>query len=140
MRLAALPITLLSILSSAEAGAQEFKPYPRANISEAQWQTYYDEVREKHAASQQDIDDQKLLVFTDKATGTIYGFTKPGHPAHPAWIARRVEQRGDELFVGQIGYFAGAEPPFAKLFRAYLELNEKMKEDVKRRRQSPAKE
>jgi hypothetical protein len=127
------------IFLSFGAQTQEFKPYPRANITVTQWQTYFDEVREKHGDTVQDIEDQKLLVFTDKATTTIYGFTKPGHAAHPAWIARKPEQRGDSLFIGQIGYFAGAEPPFAKLFRDYLELNEKMKAEIKSRQQQGEK-
>ena len=130
---------LTTLLLGSGAQAQEFKPYPRANITEAQWQAYFDEVREKHGATVQDIEDQKLLVYTDAATSTIYGFTKPGHPAHPAWIARKLEQRGDSLQVGQIGYFAGAEPPFAKLFREYIALNEKMKEDIDRRRKQGEK-
>lgn len=62
------------------------------------------------------------------------------HPAHPAWIARKPEQCGDSIFIGQIGYFAGAEPPFAKLFREYLALNEKLKEDLKRRREPSDKQ
>jgi hypothetical protein len=133
-----LPLALLSLVASLQisnAVAQEFKPYPRANITEAQWLEYFDEVRAKHGATVQDVEDQKLLVFTDKATTTIYGFTKPGHPAHPAWVARKPEQHGDSIYIGQVGYFAGAEPPFAKLFREYLALNEKMKEDIKRLRQ-----
>ena len=122
------------------ATAQEFKPYPTAHITEAQWQSYFDEVRTNYGATVQDIDDQKLLVYTDTATTTIYGFTKPGHPAHPAWITRKPEQRGDSVYIGQIGYFAGAEPPFAELFREYLALNEKMKEDIERRRQQAGKQ
>ena len=133
-------VTLTAFLLVSGARAQEFKPYPRANITEAQWQSSFDEVREKHGATVQDVEDQKLLVYTDRATSTIYGFTKPGHPAHPAWIARKPEQRGDSLFIGQIGYFAGAEPPFAKLFRDYLALNEKMKEEFKRRQQQGEKQ
>lgn len=120
-------------LASTLANGQEFKPYPRANITEAQWQTYFDEVRTKHGATVQDIEDQGLLVFTDSTNSTVYGFTKPGHPAHPAWVARKPEQRGDGVYIGQIGYFAGAEPPFAKLFREYAALDEKIKEAIKRR-------
>jgi hypothetical protein len=141
MRVArAIAVLFCSFLLAERASAQEFKPYPRANITEAQWQRYFDEVREKHGASVQDIGDQKLLVFTDKTTNTIYGFTKEGHPAHPAWITRKLEQRGDELFVGQIGYFAGSEPPFGQLFREYLALNVKMKEDAKRKQQEVGKQ
>jgi hypothetical protein len=133
----------LSILAvAALAGpvsAQEFKPFPRANISAAQWTAYFDEVRTKHGSNVQDIDDQKLLIYTDAATTTLYAFTKPGHPAHPAWITRKPEQRNDNIFIAQIGYFAGEEPPFAQLFRSYLALNEKMKEDIKRKQPESTK-
>ena len=127
--------TLVLLLVSSVASAQEFKPFPRANITEDQWNTYFNEVRMKLTSNVQDIEDQKLLVFTDAAGKTIYAFAKPGHPAHPAWIARKLEQRGDELWIGQIGYFSGAEPPFAQLFRAYIELNDKMRQDFKNRPQ-----
>ncbi|MFM9879571.1 MAG: DUF4019 domain-containing protein [Burkholderiaceae bacterium] len=122
--------------------AQEFKPYPEANITEAQWQSYFDEVRKKHGSTVQDLENQKLLVYTDtdRATFTVYAFTKPGHSAHPAWIARKPEQRGDSIFIGQIGYFVGAEESFAKLFREYLALNDKMKEDIKRQQQQSEKQ
>ncbi len=136
-------IYLLAFISayalSFQVIAQEFKPYPRADITVAQWLTYFNEVREKHGTTVQDLDDEKLLVYTDKTTTTIYGFTKPGHPAHPAWITRKPEQRGDSLFIGQIGYFAGSEPPFAKLFRDYLALNERLTEDIKLRSQQVEK-
>jgi len=35
--------------------------------------------------------------------------------------------------VRQIGYFAGSEPEFAKLFRFYQERNAQLMEDVARR-------
>ncbi len=119
--------------------AQEFKPFPRANITVAQWQAYFDEVKAKHGANVQDIEDQKLLIYTDTATTTLYAFTKPGHPAHPAWVTRRPEQRNDSIFIAQIGYFAGEEAPFAQLFRAYAALNERMREDIKRRQAESSK-
>ena len=119
------------IVFAHEGNAQEFKPHPTAGITQAQWQKYYSEVKEKHGATAQDFIEQKLLVFTDKATGTSYAFTQPGHAAHPAWVARKPEQRGDGIFIAQIGYFAGSEAPFAILFKQYAALNEKMSEDIK---------
>jgi hypothetical protein len=119
--------------------AQDFKPFPRANITVAQWQSYFDEVKAKHGANVQDVEDQKLLVYTDSATTTLYAFTKPGHPAHPAWVTRKPEQRNDSIFIAQIGYFAGEEAPFAQLFRAYAALNERMREDIKRRQAESSK-
>lgn len=141
MKKVILLLTVIAFSSASfDAAPQEFKPYPRANISPAQWQTYFDEVRHKHGASVQDIEAQRLLVYIDSVTGTIYGFTKPGHPAHPAWVSRKPEQRGDSIFMAQIGYFAGEEAPFAKLFREYQELNERMNEELARRQSqaSPA--
>jgi Protein of unknown function (DUF4019) len=128
-----LLILVLSLITCAAALGQEFKPYPRANISVAQWQQYIEEVRQKHGSTAQDLDDQQLIVYRDDASSTIYAFTKPGHPAHPAWITRKPEQRSNSVFVGQIGYFAGAEPAFAQLFKEYLALNEKLKDEISRR-------
>jgi hypothetical protein len=119
------------------AQAQEFKPYPRANISEAQWQQYFEEVSQKYGPTAQDLGEQKMVLYKDEVSNTFYAFTKPGHPAHPAWIARKLEPRGNSLGIAQIGYFAGAEPPFAKLFREFSALNEKLKEDANRKQSAP---
>jgi hypothetical protein len=116
--------------------AQVFNPYPRANISEAQWKQYFDEVRQKHGTTAQDFGDQKLIRYLDEASNTFYLFTKLGHPAHPAWVASKPEQREDSLFINQIGYFAGDETPFAQLFRDVTSQNEKVKESIDRRRSS----
>ena len=121
-------------LTQAPCIAQEFKPHPQAGITLAQWQAYFDEVKGKHAAAMQDVEAAKLLVFEDGATKTIYSFTKPGHPAHPAWVTRKVEQRGDSIVVNQTGYFAGDEPSFAQLFRSYSELNAKIEAEFKQKR------
>jgi hypothetical protein len=125
-------IALLLALFCATVHSQEFKPYPTADVTPKQWQAYFDEVQFKHGASTQKLDDQKLIVFRDEVTNTVYAFTLRGHQAHPAWITRRPEKRGDSLHMNQIGYFAGAEKPFAELFRAYLSLNDKMIADIKR--------
>ena len=125
---------LLSTLVLTLAGrlqAQEFKPHPQANITSLQWLIYFNEVFKKHSASVQALDDQKLTVYTDAATNTVYSFTQPEHAAHPAWIARKPEQRVGEVVINQIGYFAGSEPAFAKLFKDYLAANETTKQILK---------
>jgi hypothetical protein len=115
------------------ASAQEFKPFPRADITQAQWQAYYDEVSTKHQPNVQIVEAEKLIIFNDPESKSFYAFTQPGHPAHPAWITRKLEVRNDNLFIGQIGYFAGDEPQFARLFKAYLDLNEKLREASKQK-------
>ncbi len=67
-----------------------------------------------------------LVVFnSDRPGGILYAFTQPGHAAHPAWIARRLVQTGQNLSMDQVGYFAGQEAPFAALFQQYQELSNK---------------
>jgi hypothetical protein len=126
-------IFALALLLSTLASAQEFKPFPRAGITPAQWQAYYDEVSTKHQTNVQVVEAERLIIFNDAESKTFYAFTQPGHPAHPAWITRKVEVRNDNLFIGQIGYFAGDEPQFARLFKAYLDLNEKLREASKQK-------
>jgi hypothetical protein len=50
--------------------AQEFKPYPQANISAAQSQQYFDEVRQKYGTTAQNLSDQQIILFTDDASRT----------------------------------------------------------------------
>jgi hypothetical protein len=124
---------LTAALISASVSAQEYKPYPRAQITEAQWQAYFDEVAAKHGATRREFPAEHLMVFEDTKNYMSYAFTQPGHPAHPAWVTRHVVQDAVGVNVRQIGYFAGEEVPFAKLFRAYQELNARMREDFQRR-------
>jgi hypothetical protein len=143
MSLARLLKTLGSLLVACaftSAGAQEFKPHPQAEISVEQWQAYFNEVSSKHGGDMKDLDAEKLVVFFDRSTATAYAFTKPGHPAYPAWVTRRVQEKDGKIGVSQIGYFAGNKEEFGKLFRAYQRLNDRMREDLApaRRASAPA--
>ena len=82
----------------------------------------------------QEFRDQRLVVFHDNIGAVAYAFTQPGHAAHPAWIARKPVQTGEDIVIEQIGYFAGSEAPFAALFRQYQALNENIREELKQRR------
>jgi hypothetical protein len=113
--------------------ALEIKPYPEAKITEAQWIAYHDQVKAAYGPSAQEIPGQNLVVYSGE--GISFAFTQAAHPAHPAWIARQLVQEAGQFNVVQIGYFAGQEPPFAELFRAFQALNQRMIEELKR--QSP---
>jgi len=120
---------VLTALVAGQAAAQEYMPYPSARITSDQWQQYFSEVSSKHAASRREFPAEHLVVFEDRATYTAYAFTQPGHAAHPAWITRHVLRDSVGVKVRQIGYFAGNEESFAKLFEAYQHLNTQMLED-----------
>jgi hypothetical protein len=115
--------------------AQEFQPYPSPKITVEQWQRYLTEVRSRHEASAEIYKDKNVVVFSDPTTRTFYIFTTKDHPAHPAWITRQVVEQGGKVSVRQIGYFAGAQEPFDRLFSEYLQLNEQLKHEVEQRNQ-----
>jgi hypothetical protein len=123
---------VMVVMAAASTLALEFKPYPVAQITAAQWASYYEQVRSAHGADRQEFPAERLIVFHDKTTATSYAFTQPGHAAHPAWITRKIVQKGTDIFVDQIGYFAGSEPPFAVLYQQYQAVNQRMIEQLKK--------
>jgi hypothetical protein len=119
------------VLASA-AVAQEFQPYTDAKITVEQWQSYLDEVEAKLGTSKRTFPDEHLMVFEDGLHQMYLAFTMPGHPAHPAWVTRRVVDQGDEVGTQQIGYFAGDEQQFAALYESYRELTGRMRGELER--------
>lgn len=122
----------LALLATA-ALAQEYQPYPTPRITPEQWARYGEEVRAYHGDSIEVFKDKKLVAFSDMRTRTFWVFTMKDHPAHPAWVTRQMYEEGGQVRVRQIGYFAGKEEEFAKLFAEYQKRNEELKDDVERR-------
>lgn len=126
-----MKFSLLILLTISQCVlSQELRPYPQARITEAQWQSYYEQVKAKYGGSSKLAPNQPLLIFDD-GHSTLYAFTQPGHPAHPSWIARKVVQDSKGIYIDQVGYFAGDEGAFAALFKAYRALDANVREYVK---------
>ena len=119
----------------ATAGAQDFQPYPAPQITVEQWASYAELVRQNYGATAEVLKGEDVIVFSDMRTRTFWVFTTKDHPAHPAWIVRQMYEEGGQVNVRQIGYFAGSESAFAKLFRFYQARNAQLMEDVARRNQ-----
>ncbi len=128
-------LALAAALVAAPAFAQEFQPYPQPKITTEQFARYADQVLQAYGHATEILKDQKLVAFSDQRTRTFYVFTTKDHPAHPAWITRRMVEEDGQVRVKQIGYFAGNEEAFAKLFREYQGRNQQLMEDVARRNQ-----
>jgi hypothetical protein len=124
---------LVAAAPAALAHAQEFQPYPTPQITSEQWARYAEQVRQNYAATAEIVKEEKVIVFSDLRTRTFWVFTTKDHPAHPAWITRRMVEEDGQVNVRQIGFFAGSEPEFAKLFREYQDRNTQLMEDVARR-------
>jgi len=121
---------MLAIVACATfaANAQEFRPHPQARITTAQWQAYFDEVKAKHRATEQQFRAEHLVLYSDAKSLMSWAFTTPGHPAHPAWVTRQPVTDGNQVKIRQIGFYAGDEEAFRKLFATYLVLTSKMQE------------
>ena len=122
-------------LLAAVTGSQDFQPYRSPQVTAEQFAAYAEQVRQGYGATAEVIREEKVIVFSDLRTRTFWIFTTKDHPAHPAWITRQMVEENGQVNVRQIGYFAGSEPEFAKLFRSYQERNAQLMEDVQRRNQ-----
>ncbi len=122
-------------LIATTALAQEYQPYPAPQITPEQWAKYGAEVRLYHGDSLEVFKDKQLIAFTDRRTRTFWVFTMKDHPAHPALITRQMYEEEGVVRIRQIGYFAGSEEEFAKLFVEYQKRNEELKDEVQRRNQ-----
>lgn len=134
-RLLPAALCLLASLAAAPAGAQEFQPYPQPKITAEQYARYADQVLQSFGHSTEILKDQKLIAFSDERSRTFYVFTTKDHPAHPAWITRQMVEEDGQVRVKQIGYFAGNEEAFSRLFREFQGRNKQLMEDVARRNQ-----
>ena len=133
-RLAGLAAAAL-LLGGTPAFGQEFQPYPQPKVTPEQYAAYAEQVRQAFGFTADVIREDNVIVFSDERTRTFWVFTTKDNPAHPAWITRQMVEEAGEVRVKQIGYYAGSEPAFAKLFRAYQDRNAKLMEDVARRNQ-----
>ncbi|HEU0223861.1 MAG TPA: hypothetical protein VFR29_00325 [Steroidobacteraceae bacterium] len=133
MRFMARFVALGSWLLAMPALAQEYQPYPSPRITPEQWAAYGEIVQHNHGETAEIYKDKRLVGFSDQRNRMFWVFTMKGHPAHPAFITRQLFEEDGEVRVRQIGYFAGSEEEFAKLFGEYLERNESLKDQVGRR-------
>jgi hypothetical protein len=110
------------VLFVQAANAQAFKPYATSKVTQAQWNEYYEQVKARHGATLRDSEPDKLQLFFNVETQVVYTFTKPGHPAHPAWVSRLLVAAGDKYALSLNGFYAGSEAEYRKLY-ANIELN-----------------
>ena len=115
--------------STSEADA-EFSPYPDARITLAQWQDYRLRIDRKYQEFRVAYPEAGIENFNVPMMGII-AFTLPSHPAHPAIVTQQIEKAGTALGSRDIGYFAGDEREFQKLWLEYEELARKRREWIR---------
>ena len=125
-------LVLISCLFTSSLLAASYSPYQDSKITLEQWQAYYELVQHEFGETREELSRALLVLFEDAASSTYYAFTLPGHPAHPAWITRKLVDEDGEVSMQQIGYFAGEEQPFSELFQDYAELAYQLQSDLER--------
>ncbi len=120
----------IALLLSSSLYAATWKPYPEAQITTEQWQEYFDIVVAEFGDTRDEVAEAKLILFTDELTSTFYAFTADDHPAHPAWITRKLVENEGAISIQQIGFFAGEEQAFADLFDDYIALSDQMQQEM----------
>jgi hypothetical protein len=125
---------LIAILAVFASGAlsQEFKPHGHAHITVQEWQAYYDTVKSRHPSSERAFPNEHLVLYDDVNTKMSWVFTMPGHAAHPAWITRQPVEDLGQVKIRQIGFYAGDEAEFTKLFKTYLAMTEIMRRQMEK--------
>jgi hypothetical protein len=74
------------------------------------------------------------VALEDGSDGTLWTFTLPAHPAHPAVVCRRVVERRGLLEIPTTIQCGGAEAACAKLRSDFDLLNERMIQDFYKRK------
>lgn len=124
-------LVLIACFFATQILAATYSPYEESKITPEQWQAYYDIVQSEFGETKEEIADAMLVLFEDESSLTYYAFTLPGHPAHPAWVTRKIVEKDGEISMEMIGFFAGDEEPFSELFQDYAELSYQIQSDLK---------
>jgi hypothetical protein len=113
------------------SNAQEPTPrLPQSKITEAEWATFFNEVKAKPGAQDASRPDRPdIVAIAVEREGTMYYFTKPG-PAHPAVVIAQVVQRDGTVFLRHNGYYAGSEQAFARWFKGFTDQVDKMRRSL----------
>jgi hypothetical protein len=71
-------------------------------------------------------------VIEDRSTLSVWSFTPPGHPAHPAAIRRRVVQEGNNLLLQMNVLCEAPKPACDAMVMEFEKLNGQVRQDLKR--------
>src|SRR5260221_7853769 len=76
-------------------------------------------------------------IVDDPRDGSLWSFTPPNHPAHPAVVKRNPVQKDGSMFIQMRALCQADKAACDKLMAEFQELNSKIAADIQRRSQSP---
>jgi hypothetical protein len=101
----------LGLLAGAAFAADPPPRFPNQQITLADWQTYLDEVRSIPDARCHNTQTRELYCVSD-ALKSVWVFTAPGHPAHPAVSTGVLVVYPQSAGILAGGHYAGSESAF----------------------------
>jgi hypothetical protein len=117
---AVLPIAALAQATVTDEVCGKAKGTPAALYEQVSKDTKLREMRRSDA----------FVALEDGGSGTLWTFTLPAHPAHPAVVCRRILERRGLLEVPTTIQCNGAQAACAKLKSDFDVLNDRMIEDL----------
>jgi hypothetical protein len=110
-------------LASSLVLARDLPEFADARISRNDWGNLRTGVRAIVDVKCHDDRERLNYICSSDERKSVWIFTVPEHPAHPAVVEREVMRVGDSVRVRSRGYFAGSEAAFAEWFAGFAELD-----------------
>lgn len=76
-------------------------------------------------------------IVDDPRDGSLWSFTPPSHPAHPAVVKRNPAQKDGAMYIQMRALCQADKAACDKLIEEFQELNRKIAADIQRRSQAP---
>ncbi len=122
---------LVGVPADNSVAAEEWR-FPTDKITAEQYQAYLEEVRAITGSKSYEVADQ--LVVEAMGDNTIYVFTMPKHPAHPAVVKRKIVQKGDGVYILRQGHYAGSRSAYDRWWHEFDALDDAIRQDFRKKR------
>jgi hypothetical protein len=131
MKRCAFPLVLLMVIATMALAQQPHAPpkrFPAEKITPEQLETYKSEIQAIPGIECHEIPAHQRQC-TSNAQFTIWIFTLPGHPAHPA-VTQSVmllqqDAQGARVGINRSGYYAGDSAAFDTWMKEFRVLDQK---------------
>jgi hypothetical protein len=81
--------------------------------------------------------DTHQLVCSSESLSTIWVFTTPGHPAHPAVVQRTMAFDNGRVGIERIGRYAGSKDAYEAWYLQFVELDQRQLRSLEDSASSP---
>jgi hypothetical protein len=121
-RLISLALSTLCALPPSLAKPSDVPAYLSAQISKQQWATQLADVQSQTGVTCKSIALSQYICDSPKQH-TIWVFTQPGHPAHPALTRGAMVITSETIGIERTGQYAGDRAAFVEWMKEFAALD-----------------